>query len=35
MVLTNSTVNKQVEIDEYCRTKGIYFIAADVRGLFG
>lgn len=35
VVLTNATVRKQVEIDEYCRQKGIYFIAADVRGLFG
>jgi hypothetical protein len=24
-----------VEIDEFCHGKGIYFIAADVRGLFG
>lgn len=35
VVLTNATIRKQVEIDEYCRQKGIYFIAADVRGLFG
>ncbi|RSH82231.1 hypothetical protein EHS25_005941 [Saitozyma podzolica] len=35
VVLTNATINKQIEIDEYCRSKGIYFIAADVRGLFG
>ncbi|GFZ44106.1 Ubiquitin-activating enzyme E1 1 [Saitozyma sp. JCM 24511] len=35
VVLTNATINKQIEIDEFCRSKGIYFIAADVRGLFG
>ncbi|KAK4687153.1 ubiquitin-activating enzyme E1, partial [Tremellales sp. Uapishka_1] len=35
VVLTNATITKQVEIDEFCRSKGIYFIAADVRGLFG
>ncbi|WVO16344.1 hypothetical protein L204_104019 [Cryptococcus depauperatus] len=35
VVLTNATTRKQVEIDEFCRQKGIYFIAADVRGLFG
>ncbi|WWD17448.1 hypothetical protein CI109_101889 [Kwoniella shandongensis] len=35
VVLTNATTAKQVEIDEYARSKGIYFIAADVRGLFG
>ncbi|KAK8864255.1 hypothetical protein IAR55_001501 [Kwoniella newhampshirensis] len=35
VVLTNATVAKQVEIDEFARSRGIYFIAADVRGLFG
>lgn len=35
VVLTNATTAKQVEIDEFCHSKGIYFIAADVRGLFG
>ncbi|KAI9639631.1 putative ubiquitin activating enzyme [Dioszegia hungarica] len=35
VVLTNATVAKQIEIDEFARSKGIYFIAADVRGLFG
>ncbi|ORX36807.1 putative ubiquitin activating enzyme [Kockovaella imperatae] len=35
VVLTNTTVTKQVEINEFCRSKGIYFISADVRGLFG
>ncbi|ODN79868.1 hypothetical protein L202_03761 [Cryptococcus amylolentus CBS 6039] len=35
VVLTNATTRKQVEIDEYARQKGIYFISADVRGLFG
>jgi ubiquitin-activating enzyme E1 len=35
VVLTNTTITKQVDIDEFCREKGIYFIAADVRGLFG
>ena len=35
VVLTNATITKQVEINEYCRSNGIYFTAADVRGLFG
>ena len=35
VVLTNCSVAKQVEIDEFARSKGIYFISADVRGLFG
>lgn len=35
VVLTNATIAKQVEINEFTRSKGIYFIAADVRGLFG
>jgi ubiquitin-activating enzyme E1 len=35
VVLTNATLAKQIEIDEHCRSNGIYFIAADVRGLFG
>lgn len=35
VVLTNTTLAKQVEINEYCHANGIYFIAADVRGLFG
>lgn len=35
VVLTNATIAKQVEIDEFCRSKGIYFTSADVRGLFG
>lgn len=35
VVLTNTTIAKQIEIDEHARSKGIYFIAADVRGLFG
>jgi len=35
VVLTNATIAKQVEIDEFCRSNGIYFTAADVRGLFG
>ncbi|NXD32169.1 UBA1 enzyme, partial [Spelaeornis formosus] len=35
VVLTNATIPKQIEIDEFCRSKGIYFIAADIRGLFG
>ncbi|RXK40091.1 ubiquitin-activating enzyme E1 [Tremella mesenterica] len=35
VVLTNTLIPKQVEIDEFCRSHGIYFIAADVRGLFG
>lgn len=35
VVLTNATIAKQVEINEFCRSKGIYFTSADVRGLFG
>ncbi|KAL7421709.1 E1 ubiquitin-activating protein [Cryptotrichosporon argae] len=35
VVLTNTTIAKQVEINEFSRANGIYFIAADVRGLFG
>lgn len=35
VVLTNTTLSKQTEIDEHCHEKGIAFIAADVRGLFG
>lgn len=35
VVLTNATIAKQVEINEFCREKGIYFTSADVRGLFG
>jgi ubiquitin-activating enzyme E1 len=35
VVLTNATITKQVEINEFCRSNGIYFTAADVRGLFG
>jgi len=35
VVLTNTTLSKQIEIDEYCHNNGIAFIAADVRGLFG
>ncbi len=35
VVLTNTTLAKQIEIDEYCHSNGIAFIAADTRGLFG
>jgi len=35
VVLTNTTLSKQIEIDEFCHNNGISFIAADVRGLFG
>jgi len=35
VVLTNTTLSKQIEIDEFCHNNGIAFIAADVRGLFG
>ena len=35
VVLTNTSLAKQLEINEYCHANGIYFIAADVRGLFG
>jgi ubiquitin-activating enzyme E1 len=35
VVLTNATITKQIEINEYCRNNGIFFTSADVRGLFG
>ncbi|KAL1410395.1 E1 ubiquitin-activating protein [Vanrija albida] len=34
VVLTNTSLAKQVEINEFARKNGIYFISADVRGLF-
>jgi hypothetical protein len=33
-VITDAPLSLQIKIDNYCRTKGIKFISADVRGLF-
>ncbi|KAJ9096313.1 hypothetical protein QFC20_006451 [Naganishia adeliensis] len=35
VVLTNTPLAKQLEINDYCHANGISFISADVRGLFG
>lgn len=35
VVLTDASLAKQIEINEYCHANGVYFISADVRGLFG
>ncbi|KAK6350328.1 SPS-sensor component ptr3 [Orbilia brochopaga] len=35
VVLTETLLEAQLKVNEYCRSKGIYFISADVRGLFG
>jgi len=35
VVLTNSTLDKQIEYGEFCHQHGIYFIVADTRGVFG
>jgi hypothetical protein len=34
VVLTNTTVTQQLEINDYTHSAGIKFISADVRGLF-
>lgn len=35
VVLTEASLNKQLEVNDYCHENGIGFIAADTRGLFG
>ena len=35
VVLTEATLSKQLEVNDYCHDNGISFIAADARGLFG
>lgn len=35
VVLTNSPLEEQKHIGEFCHRSGIYFIVADTRGLFG
>ncbi|XP_061909797.1 ubiquitin-like modifier-activating enzyme 1 [Entelurus aequoreus] len=35
VVLTNSTLDEQQQVGEFCHGKGIKFIIADTRGLFG
>jgi ubiquitin-activating enzyme E1 len=35
VVLTNSTLDEQLEVGQMCHTAGIYFIVADTRGLAG
>ena len=34
VILTETPLEQQIKINEYCRARGIYFLAADVRGLF-
>lgn len=35
VVLTEASLSKQLEVNDYCHENGIGFIAADTRGLFG
>uniref|UniRef100_A0A8D0D3P0 E1 ubiquitin-activating enzyme n=1 Tax=Sander lucioperca TaxID=283035 RepID=A0A8D0D3P0_SANLU len=35
VVLTNSTLEEQLQVGEFCHSKGIKLIVADTRGLFG
>ncbi|KAL3853736.1 hypothetical protein ACJMK2_017251 [Sinanodonta woodiana] len=35
VVLTNSSLDEQIELGTFCHQKGIKFIVADTRGLFG
>ena len=35
VVLTNSTLEAQLKINDYCHSKNIHTIVADTRGLFG
>ena len=35
IVLTDATLQQQLQINDFARASGTYFIAADVRGLFG
>ena len=34
VILTDTPLPLQLKINEYCRAHGIYFLTADVRGLF-
>lgn len=34
-MLTNSTLDEQQTLGEFCHNKGIKLIVADTRGLFG
>lgn len=34
-MLTNSTLDEQQHLGEFCHSKGIKLIVADTRGLFG
>lgn len=35
VVLTNSSLEEQQQVGEFCHSKGIKLIVADTRGLFG
>ncbi|EWC48694.1 ubiquitin-activating enzyme E1 1 [Drechslerella stenobrocha 248] len=35
VVLTETSLDNQLQINKFCRANGIYFVSADVRGLFG
>lgn len=35
VVLTNSTLDDQTRIGDFCHSKGIKLVVADTRGLFG
>ncbi|KAJ3554773.1 hypothetical protein NM688_g2938 [Phlebia brevispora] len=35
VVLTNTPLSKQLEINDWTHTNGVHFVAADTRGLFG
>jgi len=35
VVLTNSGIDEQLRVGDFCHSNGIYFIVADVRGVFG
>ena len=35
VVLTNSSLDAQLKIGDFCHSRGIHLIVADTRGLFG
>lgn len=35
VVLTETPIETQIKVDEYCHSNGIHFVSTDVRGLFG
>ncbi|KAK6533285.1 SPS-sensor component ptr3 [Orbilia ellipsospora] len=35
VVLTETSLDDQIKVNEFCRQNKIYFISADIRGLFG